>query len=183
VEPNVTVAPFEVLVKSSRNNRPGRKQPTPQELLTELSDFLQRKFYEGRAVEFAKDRRRLLDWVILWPARWLDKRGVTIPADRYREIFMAVFMDGLRFGNTGNITYLPAWLAKLIQSHFEHHGDQIYAEAKSMRTMVEHAVLVTGKLAQNPAPDPIRELAQAARLLASNKRVRIAPIKDQLTLL
>jgi hypothetical protein len=85
-----------------------RKQPTPQELLDDLLGFLQRKFYQGQPVAFAKDRRRLLDWVVLWPAAWLDERGVTLPAARYREIFMSVFMDGLRFGNTENITYLPA---------------------------------------------------------------------------
>lgn len=108
-----------VPLKSSRNRAAlDRKQPTPQELRDELLGFLQRKFYPGQPVAFAKDRRRLLDWVILWPAKWLDDRGVTIPADRYRAIFMSVFMDGLRFGDTANITYLPAWLAKCIQSHF-----------------------------------------------------------------
>src|SRR6185369_17295894 len=102
----------------SRPNKAKRrfKQLTSDELLNELLGFLQRKFYEGRAVAFQKDRRRLLEWVVLWPARWLDERGVTVASDKYREIFMSVFMDSLRFGDTANITYLPAWLAKVIQS-------------------------------------------------------------------
>ena len=103
-------------------------------------------------------------WVILWPAKWLNERGVTLSADRYREICESVFMDGLRFGNTENISYLPAWLAKVIQSHFACHGDEIYAEAKSMRTLVEHTLLLAGRLPQ-AAPDPVRDLAAAAALL------------------
>lgn len=161
---------------------PSRKQPTPIELRDALLGFLERKFYQGHRVEFAKDRPRLLAWVVLWPAKWLDQRAVTIPADRYRQIFESVFMDGLRFGNTGNITYLPAWLAKVIQSHFAIHGDEIYDEGKNLRAVLERTLLVAGKqLGQ--APDPVRELAQAARLLKAPKRVPKAPVNAQLTLL
>jgi hypothetical protein len=144
--------------------------------------FLERKFYQGHRIEFVKDRPRLLDWVVLWPARWLDDRGVTIPADRYRDIVMGVFMDSLRFGNTENITYLPAWLGKVIQSHFAVHGDEIYDEGKNLRAVLERTLLVAGRQV-SPAPDPVRELAQAAHLLKAPKRPSKAPVKAQLTLL
>ena len=107
-----------------------RRQSTPQELRDDLLAFLERKFYPTHHIAFLKDRTRLLDWVVLWPAKWFDDRGVTVPADRYKAIFMGVFLDGLRFGNTGNITYLPAWLAKVIQSHFAMHGEEYYEQAK-----------------------------------------------------
>jgi hypothetical protein len=165
--------------------KPARKQPTPQELLDQILDFLQRKFYEGHPVSFAKDRPRLLDWVVLWPAKWLDDRGVTIPADRYRDIFFTVFLDALACGNTGNITYLPAYLAKVIQSHFAMHGDEYYAEAKSMRTLVENSIVLAGRLAK-PEADPVSDLArvaQASRLLRPKKKAPKAPVKAQLTLL
>jgi hypothetical protein len=35
------------------------KQPTSPELLDSILDFLQRKFYQGDAVSFRKDRARL----------------------------------------------------------------------------------------------------------------------------
>ena len=162
--------------------QPGRKQPTPLELRDSLLAFLERKFYQGHRIEFVKDRPRLLDWVVLWPARWLDNRGVTIPAERYREIFMSVFMDGLRFGNVEKVTYFPAWLAKVIQSHFAVHGDEIYDEGKNLRAILERTLLVAGRQVA-PAPDPVRELAQAARLLKAPKRAGKAPVKAQLTLL
>ena len=155
-----------------------RKQPTPDELL----EFLQRKFYSENAVAFNKDRRRLLDWVVLWPASWLDQRGVTITADKYKELFYGVFLDGLRFGNTGNITYLPAWLAKVIQSHFAHHGDEIYEQAKSFRTLVENAVTVAGKMVKSQ-PDPVRDLAAINRALKPKKKPAKRARNDQLNLL
>ena len=144
-----------------RRPLPARKQPTPQELRDDLLAFLDRKFYPGRPIDFAKDRRRLLDWVVLWPAKWLDDRGVTIPGDRYRDIFMGVFMDGLRFGHTENIAYFPAWLAKVIQSHFAVHGDEIYDEGKNLRAVLERTLFVAGKQVAQP-PDPVRSLAAAA---------------------
>jgi hypothetical protein len=162
-----------------------RRQETPQELLDFLLDFLERKFYAGRPVIFAKDRRRLLEWVVLWPAVWFRKRGVTVPPDRYREIFLGVFMDALSFGDVGNITYLPAYLAKVIQSHFDCHGDELYEQAKSARALAEHAMMVLGKIPQ-PASDPVGSLAQAAqasRLLRSKKRSIKPPVNSQLNLL
>lgn len=165
-----------------RTQRPARKQPTPLELRDSLLDFLERKFYQGHRIQFLKDRQRLLAWVVLWPAKWLNERGVTIPADRYREIFMAVFMDSLRFGQVEKVTYFPAWLAKVIQSHFAIHGEDIYDEGKNLRTVIERTLLVAGKQ-QGHGPDPVRDLAQAARLLKAPKRPSKSPVKQQLTLL
>jgi hypothetical protein len=163
--------------------KPALKQATPDDLVAGLLDFLQRKFYEGYAVNFSKDRRRLLEWVILWPAKWLDERGVTISPARYRELFMSVFMDGLRFGNTRNICYLPAYLAKIIQSHFDHHGDEIYTEAKSIRTLAEQSISNLSRLAP-ASPDPVREMATAARFLKpKRKQVNRVHTKAQLDLL
>lgn len=159
-----------------------RQQPTPVELRDSLMDFLERKFYQGHRIEFVKDRPRLLSWVVLWPAKWLQEHGVTIPAERYREIFMNVFMDGLRFGHTENITYLPAWLAKVIQSHFACHGDEIYDEGKNLRAVVDRTLLVVGKQVSQ-APDPVRELAQAARLLKPKRTPATVSQPKQLNLL
>lgn len=181
---------------NKRSLRPKLKQPpatrqqTPAELLGQCLSFLQRKYYQDKDRQFAQDRQRLLQWVVLWPAKWFNERGVTIHTSQYLQIFTEVFMDGLRFGNTGNITYLPAWLAKVIRSHFDHHGDEIYAAAKSMRTLTDSIVLgalMAGKPAPTPAPDPIRELADAQRLLKPKnhgKRTKpLTPKPNQLTLL
>lgn len=168
-------------MKTSRNKRAERQQQTPAELRDRLLDFLERKFYQGHPIPFSKDRPRLLAWVVLWPAKWFDQRGVTVTSDRYAEIFFQVFFDAQIHG-TEKVTYLPAWLAKVIQSHFAHHGDEYYEAAKTVRAAVETALMVAGR-SQGPSPDPVRALAQAARLLKPSKRVAKPPVNDQLPLL
>jgi hypothetical protein len=148
------------------------RQSTSAALTDDLLAFLQRKFYQGEndGIHFTKDKRRLLKWVILWPATWLHERGVSVPEEKYREIFMAVMMLALQQGNTGQIKYRPAWLAKVIQSHFDIHGDEIYAAAKSMRSLASTALLAAGKLPVAGQPDITRDLALAAQLISGTKR-------------
>lgn len=171
--------------------RPDIKQPVPAELLGQCLSFLQRKFYLNHEDTFAQDRQRLLKWVVLWPAKWLDERGVSLPLNRYREIFMAVFMDAAMFQTQTKVTYLPAYLRVVLERHFDHHGEDYYDEAKSIRTQVETAIQIaaaTGKpLSAQAAPDPIRDLARAARLVKGktrgNKSLPKPALNDQLNLL
>lgn len=123
----------------------------------------------------------MLAWVVLWPAAWLKQRGVTISTENYRKIFMAVFLDAMVHG-TDKIKYRPAWLKQVIQSHFAMHGDEIYAEAKAVRTLVENALVLTGKCAPVARPDPMRELAAARALLTVRKPLKPI-VKGQLNLL
>lgn len=155
-------------------------QTTSQELTDDLLDFLRRKFYEGDAVGFNKDKRRLLQWVVLWPATYLDERGVTLPPERYKEIFMGIMMLALQQGNTGNIIYRPAWLGKCIQSHFGIHWDEIYAEAKSARSLAEYALTMAGKIPVAKSPDPVAQMALAAKLVKGTGRTRKAVLKAPL---
>jgi hypothetical protein len=147
---------------------------TPQELLDALCRFCQQKFYAEDAISFAKDRPRLLKWVLLYPAAWLNQRGVTLPPARYRIILESILMDAVRFGNTSKVTYRPAWLRMVVQSHFRHHGDEYYAEGKNMRNLVEHAMAIAGP-ARPAREDPIRELAIAARLLKTPSKPKRRP--------
>ena len=159
------------------------KQPTPQDLTDACLDFLRRKFYAEDARCFAQDRTRLLSWVVLWPAGWLNSRGVTIHGDAYREIFFKVFLNADAH-RSERIKYRPAWLKMVIQSHFKIHGEEYYNEAKSVRAILDQTLLMAGKQTA-PAADPVRELASARQMLAAltgAKRVVKAPIKAQLNL-
>lgn len=160
----------------TRSNEQRPKQPTPKELTDDLLGFLQRKFYAGNTKAFLQQRANLLSWVVLWPASWLNAKGVTLPTSRYREIFMAVMMDAVVHG-TEKIKYPPAWLKQVIQSHFRIHGEEIYAEAKSARTLVENALLIAGKIGVQNQPDPMRQMAAARDILVAAKptRKKVAP--------
>jgi hypothetical protein len=163
-----------------------QKPVTTPEVRDALLDLIQRKFYEGHAVQFAKDRRRLIQWVVCYPAAWLYERGVSsgLPLDRYKEIMSRVLIEAASFAEPTKVTYLPAYLRQVIRSHFRHHGDEIYDEAKSVRNLVDQAMLLSGSV--RVAADPVRELAQAAaaaRLLTARKRPVKARITAQLDLL
>jgi hypothetical protein len=166
-------------LKPRRSNRPPSHQPTPQALIDELSRFLESKFYPGHPVPFQKDRPRLLKWVVFPLAKYLDDKAVTIPPARYLEIVKGVLMEALQLGDTGRITYLPAWLGKVMQSHLDHHGEEYYEEAKVTRNYI---TTVMAGIRPGPARDAVRELAQAARLLKPKKAPK-RPINAQLNLL
>lgn len=156
---------------------------TPQQVLDTLLELVKRKFYQGEAVAFAKDRRLLLQWVLLWPAReWFTPKAVTVPAARYQEILSKVLISAAAF-QTGAIKYRPAWLARVIQSHFAMHGEEIYEEAKSARTLAEHALLSLGKVPVARQDQAVEQLSAASRLLDRTKRVAKPVRKEQLSLL
>lgn len=164
------------------------RQPTPKELTDACLGILRRKFYSfpGGDRAFFQQRRDLLRRVVLWPASWLNNKGVTIHGDAYREIFMKVFMQAAAHVES-KIKYPPAYLAQVIQSHFKIHGEDYYEEAKATRNQVDHVMLMAGQLARQAAPsaDPIREMANARQILSSGARKKTVtqpPIKTQLNL-
>lgn len=142
--------------------RPPPKQPTPLEIRDELLRFIRTKFYPDDNVEFAKDQPRLLKWVVLRFAKYLDDHGHTLAPRRYLEIMRdQILMEALR------------------------HGEEYLEEAKSIRASVDAALFAAGPLRQ-AAPDAVRELAAAERLVKAGKAKRgpkNTPVKDQLTLL
>ena len=149
------------------------RQPTPKELTDDLLGFIQRKFYPGEAVQFAKDRSRLLAWAVLWPAAWLNGKAVSISTERYREVCTKILMEA-RIHGTEKVRYRPAWLRQVMQSHFRIHGEELYNEAKALRALVENALLLTSRTPTQAQPDPIRELARAQALVAIASRPKKA---------
>ena len=161
------------------------KQPTPKEVTDACLALLRSKFYTAPGDDrcFFQDRSKLLSWVVLWPASWLDSRGVTIHGDAYREIFFKVFFQAAA-NMASKVKYRPAYLRQVIQSHFKVHGEEYYEAAKSTRALVDHALLIAGQ-AVVATPDPVREMASARSILTSLKPKKTAPqppVKTQLNL-
>jgi hypothetical protein len=158
------------------------KQPCPKELTDTLLSFLKRKFYTEQDGEkhFQQDRSRLLAWVVLWPASWLNSKGVTLHGDAYREIFFKVMFQADAH-RSERIQYRPAWLKMVLQSHFRIHGEEYLAEGKNLRNITDHLLLVAGQ-ARQPQADPVRQMADARQILTSlqpkkrsKKAVKTAP--------
>lgn len=162
------------------------KQPRSDEVRDTILNFIRTHFYQGQYVNFVKHRRHLLQWVVFRLAVYLDSKSVTIPPQRYIEIMCVkpgILMEALRFGNTGNITYLPAWLGKCVQSHLAVHGENYYEEGKTLRNTLDATLKFAQKQVSTITPDATRELAAAARLLKGPKRVVKKPLNQQRDLL
>jgi hypothetical protein len=146
------------------------RQPTPGEMVSELMGVVRRQLYADLPErKWFQDQHLVKAWFVLWPARWLDERGVTLPPERYREILLGVLDTIKAHGDTGAVKYWPRYLLTAVQSHFRVNGDRYYEEGKSVRAALERA-LATAQRTQAAAPDPIRVLAEAGRALAVGKR-------------
>lgn len=174
--------------------RAARRQQTSQELRDTLLEFIGRHFYEGDRVALAKDTPRLLQWVILKPAAWLDDKGMTVSPATYLAIFVdprqGILMEAIRHGSTEDIHYRPAWLGKVVESFLRIRGDTLYERAKAEQAhqtgmIVDQVVAALGGRVQSAQADPVRQLAQAAGLLRRATRAQTpckAPAAAQLDL-
>ncbi len=166
-----------------KDEKKRREQELPDQLTGAILDFIRTKFYGGNTVQFSKERKDLLRWVV-WKLAWyLNSKGVTLPIERYREIVLdSILMDAVRFGNTTKVKYVPAFLKVVMDRHLAMHGEEYYEEGKRLRSRVDFLVS-KAQIAIGKQPDPVEEMATAYRLLGARKRPVKAPAKEQLTLL
>jgi hypothetical protein len=157
-------------------NSQRQKQQLPREIAGDLLQAIRSAFYGDLPTKrFMQDRQFLLRNVVTWPARWLNKRGVTLPPDRYKRILLDVFVEIKRHGATGVVSYWPGYLMKCVQSHFAIHGEEYYEEGKALRAKLETVMLACHRA---PTSDPVAGLAQVHAVLSSSKRSRRKPATD-----
>jgi hypothetical protein len=167
---------------TQRIDRP--KQQTPADLIDDLMHIVRSSFYQDQSDKWLTDQHFIKRNVVLWPAGWLNKRGVTLPPDRYKSILIDVFMGIKQKGNTEAVKYWPGYLMHCVQSHFKIHGEEYYNEGKSLRAAAE-AALMACKRATDPdrAADPVKGMALALEALKAGKtKKRVEKPKDQLSL-
>lgn len=148
------------------------KQEIGAQIVNDLLATVRNQFYtDAPKKQWFQDRKFILRSVVLWPASWLNKRGVTLSPERYKQILLDVFQDIKRNGKTEAVNYWPGYLMHCVQEHFKHHGDDYYKEGKSMRSAVERSLMAFKRLDQvAEGPDPVREMAQARSIISTPKR-------------
>ncbi len=161
-----------------------RKQELPAEMVADLMRSIRGQFYAesftctNAAKKWFQDARFLKVRVVLWPAGWLNKRGITLKPERYKAILLEVFQEIKSHGATAVVNYWPGYLAKCVQERFRHREEEIYAEGKALRNALESAMLFASKLSQ-AEPDPIEALNQARLVLTrQTPRHRQAPARS-----
>lgn len=165
-----------------RQRRPARKQHTSEEIRDELLNFIRNHFYKNDYIAFLKDRPRLLKLVVLKFAEWLDERGVSLHPDRYLKIMRdSILMEAVRFGHIDEIKYPPAWLGVFVENHLSRRGEAYYEEGKSIRNICDTVISFSRTTIHSR--DPIRELAQASKLLVTKRKSTPTQPTKQLALL
>ena len=174
----------------SRSEKRAR-QVVSEEVQRSLLELIQRKFYAGQAVAFAKHRADLLHMVIYWPAReWFWPKSLSVPNGRYLQILSDILIEAAAF-QKGPLYYPPAWLGTTVKEHFAKQGEKYYAEAKSARALADHALATLGKMPVRVQDDVVEQFVAADRLLEASKTVakravkptKQPPVNPQLTLL
>lgn len=165
-------------------NLPDRpKQQLPGEIIADLMGAIRNSFYAGDERWF-KDQAFLRRRVVTWPAGWLNRSGVALKPERYKEIMLGIFLDIKRKGKTEAVRYWPGYLVHCVQEHFKHHGEEIYAEGKALRNQAENVLTgLTRALEAARTADPVAALAQVHQALtAAHKRKQKPPERKQMGL-
>jgi hypothetical protein len=162
------------------------KQQLPEEIVQDLMGVIRNSFYGDLPPKrWFEDQGFIRRKVVCWPAGWLISKGVTLKPERYKEIVMGVITTIKHHGDTGGVKYWPGYLLHCLQMHFKCHGDEIYEEAKSLRTALEktiqHVSLKCG--AGKTWVDPIEVLAMAGKVAATGRRHKKAKPAKQLEFL
>lgn len=147
------------------------KQECPSELIFSLLGTIRRQFCADLTDKQWYSCQNFFKRVILYPAKYLNQRGVTLPPKRYQEIVQDILQDIKRHGQTETVKCWHGYLLHCIQQHFEHHGEDYYNEGKSLRAMTERALMgFTRAQEAAQAADPVAPMAQAYAILSRPKR-------------
>lgn len=155
-------------------------QVVPETLRDEALSYIRAKFYGNFPAErFYQDRALLLRFVVFWPARWFREKGVTISMERYRCILLHP-KDGILpiAATLGEIPRNPvAYLGKAVENRFHHQGEKYYEEAKGLTSRLDPILSVLAGMSSKPNPDAehLKQMAEAARQLASAPRRKSKP--------
>lgn len=135
-------------------------------MVESLMTMIRGQFYGDLPPEkWFKDRAFVKKNVVLWPATWLNARGLTLAPEKYEEIIVKKLID-LR-QHAGLIQNPSGYLMCCLQDHFRHNEDALHDEAKAFTNSVANAV---SKLSTAPAADPVAALATAASVIAPKRR-------------
>jgi hypothetical protein len=112
------------------------------------------------------------------PSKWLDERKVELSPDRYKAIVDGI-LDTIRTNRRPDLGAFPcAYLHACVEAHIRHHGDEYYAEGKSVRTALDRVVNHAARARLGAGTIPI--LAQVHATLAIGKRKpKVKPVAPE----
>jgi hypothetical protein len=145
------------------------KMKAPDELIGELLQRYRLVLYQGKPDKVWYAQQQMVKKALLYPAAWLGKRQVEIPAERYRAIMEGILATMAANGNLGQVTWVSRYVLHCVQQHMEHHGEEYYCEGVAIRNRVSMVMDRIEKAARG-ADGTVPILAEADKLLRIGKR-------------
>lgn len=158
---------------SSRPTPHDYSEPRPRiapasDLVNSLCYVIRDQLYRDDQKKYFHSQLKDLKTVVTYPAAWLNKKGVFVTPDRYKEIVMNILQEVKRNGDTGAINYWPRYLMKVFQTHFQHSGSRYYLEGKTARDVLARIPLQARPESVEAAGEAlVRELSAARQILKS----------------
>lgn len=147
------------------------QQQTPKDIVDDLMGVIRRQFYcDAPPKQWFQDQSFIRRRVVLWPAHWLNERGVTLRPERYKGILLEILQGIKHHGEVGAVRFWPGYLAHCVQQHFKHNEEAIYNEGKALRATLETVLLAAQGAVQSRPADPVATLSDAYDLLKVRKR-------------
>ena len=149
---------------------------TPDALISHLMGRVRVMFYSDLPERSWFNQMVRVKAALTLPAVWLQDRQVELSSDRYQAIVEGI-LDTIRANRRRDLGAFPcAYLHACVEAHMRHHGDEYYAEGKSVRTALDRVVDHAARARLGAGTIPI--LAQVHATLAIGKRkpkVKAAP--------
>ena len=138
-------------------------------VLETLLQLTRKRFYSYWEQTYFFRYQRFLKKCVTWPASWMDRRGVAMPAKRYESLLKERIEDIATNGNHRKIPYFPKYFLSCLQDHFAHHGEDLYYDLKKARNIFDLSFENLDKLKIREEDQTTKILSEAHKILATPK--------------
>jgi hypothetical protein len=118
---------------------------------------------------------------VTYPAAWLNKRGLFVSAERYRELFLELLQD-IKRNAREEMKFPPGYLLHCIQQHMRFNADRYNNEGKDARSIAERTLATAQARSGRDPGELVKTLAEASRLIQKPGRRRRVTAPQEPTL-
>jgi hypothetical protein len=145
----------------------------PEQLVERFLRSIRNQFYKAPHEKLFYQEKFLLIQSITYPASYLQRRGVGLPAKRYEALLTTIIRTINTHGNLATVRSPGRYLLHAVQEHMRHHGEDYYEVGKRTRDAVADALMGlkprTKGAAIQSANSPVAALAETHRILSAGK--------------
>jgi hypothetical protein len=152
----------------------------PDTLITELLGCVRRDLY-GSCPDKWFSQQEVIKRALTFPAAWLARRHVEIPAARYQAILEGIIDGIVKQGDLSKVTFMGRYFYHCVQQHMWHHGDEYYREGVKISNRITVAMTAVER-AHKGQDGTVPAFSQAHQVLAGRRKLpaHMRPAADPL---